>query len=52
MPDVIPSPLSYKGKADCAFAVPRSARGKTMTVTMVPKKEGMTLREVITKRVR
>jgi hypothetical protein len=47
-----PGPLSEKGSASCRFAVPRNARGKTMTVTMVLSKEGETVRKVISKKIR
>jgi hypothetical protein len=58
-PTAVPSPLpnftepiSRKGRASCAFAVPRTARGKTLAVTIVLTKEGETLRKVFSKKIR
>jgi hypothetical protein len=55
---LVPSPLpdwaalSRKGVASCRFAVSRKARGKTINVTMAMTKEGVTLREVFSQKIR
>lgn len=57
-PILVPSPLpdwdalSRKGVASCRFVVPRKARGKTINVTMAMTKEGVTLREVFSQKIR
>jgi hypothetical protein len=48
----VPGPLSQKGKVSCNLTVPRNSRGKTISVTMVLTKEGETLREVFSRKIR
>jgi hypothetical protein len=44
--------IARKGVAGCKFAVPRSMRGKTLSATVTLTKEGVTLRQSFSKKIR